>query len=480
MTPPLRVLFPFDGTSIGGSHVSACTLITALDREIVEPITLLEREGEAAEFFRRRGIEIEVARRVPGLAARIAFLRRRRIDVVHTNDARAHVPWGLAADMIGSRHVWHQRTLKWSKAPLTQALLGGNRDVVAISAAMATALARSGAIRVHRIDNPVEAVTPRAEDVARARAEIDALVGCEANRIVAVCGNLWQQKRPFTALEIVAAMPSATVPVVAFIGAEREIGLADLRQRAARLGIADRVCHLGFKSPIEPYLAAADALLAPATGEGFGRTLPEAMRVGTPVIAAADAGHLDIVEHGRNGWLFRPDDVDAAARLLAVALTDRTARSEIVSAARSDATSRYDPPAHARRIEEIYGGQPSPPRPSTESGSALLITERPNEPTAQAARADGCRLLATADSHPYDPSVDFWLPLAKPKTIPSQLLRRLLRPIMLVLWARRLRRIVEAHHVERVYSERRAIRLRVRLLTGYRCRPSPSSETTNV
>ena len=47
-----------------------------------------------------------------------------------------------------------------------------------------------------------------------------------------------------------------------------------------------------------------------ARGEPFGRTLIEAMHLGTPVIATRHGGNPEAIEDGRNGFLVDPDDPD--------------------------------------------------------------------------------------------------------------------------------------------------------------------------
>jgi glycosyltransferase involved in cell wall biosynthesis len=59
----------------------------------------------------------------------------------------------------------------------------------------------------------------------------------------------------------------------------------------------------------------ARALVHPGA-EDFGIAMAEAQACGTPVIAPADGGALDIVEHGRTGLLVQADDVAAFRRAI--------------------------------------------------------------------------------------------------------------------------------------------------------------------
>ena len=74
---------------------------------------------------------------------------------------------------------------------------------------------------------------------------------------------------------------------------------------------------LGQVDAIGPALAAADAVVLPSLWEGLPLTLLEALVRGRPVIATAVGGIPEVVEHGRNGILIPPRDVQALAEALA-------------------------------------------------------------------------------------------------------------------------------------------------------------------
>lgn len=52
--------------------------------------------------------------------------------------------------------------------------------------------------------------------------------------------------------------------------------------------------------------SAADVMVVPSIHEAFGQTASEAMACGTPVVAFAATGLLDIVDHQENGYLAKP------------------------------------------------------------------------------------------------------------------------------------------------------------------------------
>jgi glycosyltransferase involved in cell wall biosynthesis len=66
--------------------------------------------------------------------------------------------------------------------------------------------------------------------------------------------------------------------------------------------------------------------------EAFGRVVIEAQAMGRPVIASDLGGPVETVRHGETGWRVRPNDPDALAAAIAVALdlsdADRLALGE--------------------------------------------------------------------------------------------------------------------------------------------------------
>ncbi|QHE88543.1 glycosyltransferase [Hydrogenophaga sp. BPS33] len=92
-------------------------------------------------------------------------------------------------------------------------------------------------------------------------------------------------------------------------GAEEQ----NLRQLAQQLGVADRVQF----SPGMPNadtvaaMAEADVLVLPSRFDGWGAVVNEALMVGTPVICSDRCGASDLIEDGRNGYVFEAGSANA-------------------------------------------------------------------------------------------------------------------------------------------------------------------------
>lgn len=106
------------------------------------------------------------------------------------------------------------------------------------------------------------------------------------------------------------------------------VGMGSLRmaleERACRLGVASRVRFAGAISdsaPLEAY-PRADLFAMPGTAELQSIATLEAMAAGLPVVAADAMALPHLVDHGENGYLHRPGDVDDLAGRMRSLLTD--------------------------------------------------------------------------------------------------------------------------------------------------------------
>jgi glycosyltransferase involved in cell wall biosynthesis len=79
----------------------------------------------------------------------------------------------------------------------------------------------------------------------------------------------------------------------------------------------------------------------------------EAMAAGRPVVATNVGGARDLISHGENGLLARPDDVESLAEGLKRMLGDATQREIMAEKARFRARS-FDFPQIAKRYIALY------------------------------------------------------------------------------------------------------------------------------
>lgn len=81
--------------------------------------------------------------------------------------------------------------------------------------------------------------------------------------------------------------------------------------------------------------ASLDIFVHTGPFETFCQTVQEAMASGVPVVAPAAGGPLDLVAHGRTGFLFPPRDESAVTDAVRTLAADPALRAEYGTAARA-------------------------------------------------------------------------------------------------------------------------------------------------
>lgn len=373
----ITVCFPFIGDLFGGSHLSALGLIKNLDRSRFTPLVVLQLpDGPVAEIFRREGIQFETApaqhhlargqRRDSAAAATVArtlpafarFLKSKDVAIVHTNDGRTHIAWGLAARFAGAKHLWHHRNDASSFGLRRVAPWLSNRVVAVSKFASPRPALFSAASKCSVVHSPFDVNMTAGMERGDARNKVLAEIGAAPDTLLfGYVGTLVERKRPVLFVEAIAAL-KRMAPETKLAGLLLGNSLHGIdeqaKSRAEALGIADHVHFLGFRYPAEPWIAALDTLLVTAVDEPLGRTLVEAMLLGTPVVAADSGGNPEAIEDGQTGLLVRPDDPDAFAKAGLKLLQDDQMRQHIVETARSNARSRFSVERHVREITRVY------------------------------------------------------------------------------------------------------------------------------
>lgn len=375
---PARICFPFVGDDIGGSHISALKLIEHLPSRFRPRILLHAPDGTLARYLDGHGVPWEPA---PDVFARpvtpwrtatrvLPALRRvlRDFDIVHTNDGRIHALWGPATLGLPCRHLWHHRGDPGARGVNRLAPLVADHLVTVSRFSYPTRPLRSMRGRWDVVHSPFDH-PPAVGDRAAAHAALcDELGLPPLTRFVGFFGGFVGRKRPQMMADIVAACraarPDLPVHAVLFGHPPPDGPRLDhaTTERARELGVADRVHLMGFREPVDRWMRAVDLLLVPALSEPFGRTLIEAMLLGTPVIATRHGGNVEAIEEGGEegegreavGHLVDPHDPAAFVAPVAALLDDPAAHARLAARAREAALARYGTATHVRAITRIY------------------------------------------------------------------------------------------------------------------------------
>ena len=374
---PLTICYPFTGDVVGGSHYSAIGMIKALDHSRFRPLILPQRrDGAIAALFREQGLEIEASfswtelpyntpiglrqfiGTIADIPAQVRFLRASGVDIVHTNDGRSHATWALPARAAGAQLLWHHRGAPTAVGLRLLAPAVANRVVTVSQFAMPKPGRWSAAARAEVVHSPFD--TAIDEDRAAARAAILQEIGCaEGSWLIGYLGAYVDRKRPFLFIDAIAQLyrRHPALPVIGLMFGEDYDGTTEpaLVAHAHHRGVSHLIRFMGFRRGGPYWLAGCDTLMIPAVGEPFGRTVIEAMLVGTPVVATASGGNVEALRDGALGTLVPPEDAVALGDACYRVFADRQHTANVVRKAAEDARTRFGIERHASRIMAIYG-----------------------------------------------------------------------------------------------------------------------------
>lgn len=138
-------------------------------------------------------------------------------------------------------------------------------------------------------------------------------LGLPADALVVGCvGRLVELKNHAALIrlwpKVLASQPQARLVLIGD-GPLRD----ELQALARSLGVEASVVFAGLRSNVSELLAGLDVFALPSLTEGVSIALLEAGASGLPSLASRVGGNVEVVEHGRSGWLF---DIGDEAGLL--------------------------------------------------------------------------------------------------------------------------------------------------------------------
>ena len=125
---------------------------------------------------------------------------------------------------------------------------------------------------------------------------------------------------------------------------------------AMNKGIHDRVLFMGKQDLVHEKLPVADVMLLPSQLESFGLAALEGMACQVVPVATRVGGVPEVIEHGRNGYMADPGDVDAMAGFAIEVLSDDKKLEDMGYRARVMAQAKYCASKIIPQYEEFYRG----------------------------------------------------------------------------------------------------------------------------
>ena len=148
---------------------------------------------------------------------------------------------------------------------------------------------------------------------------------------IGVLSNIWRTKGHFDLIEIVKKLNQQQLNVV-FVCAGSDNTQGEFEQRIKEDGLSAHFELLGYVKDKQSFFDSIDALILPSYFEGMPTSLLEAMVQGIPIIASNVDGIPEQIEHGYNGLLANPGDVQGFTNHIITLYHNEELRNRFVKA----------------------------------------------------------------------------------------------------------------------------------------------------
>ena len=332
--------------------------------------TLNPMAGWLQEYMESQGVECfscNSRRRAEypiGLVRLARWLRRNRIDILHTHLFEPSVI-GLLAGVVArtrtrvlTRHYsdYHTRINKKWHVRLDQLGTRLSHNVIAVSEHTADHMIEAENApreKIHTVMNGIDFDRVKLSS-PDARARIRREFAAEDSHLLLIVARLHPEKGHsylFKALPEIRRR--ARKPVRLLVAG---VGTFDAayREEVHALGCDDMVSFVGFRKDSPDLMAAADLLILPSVAEAFGLVLAEAIYLGTPVVATQVGGIPEIISDGVDGILVPPADSLALANAIVDLLDDPDRRVRMAGSGREKVLKKFRFQDMVRHYEAVY------------------------------------------------------------------------------------------------------------------------------
>ncbi len=386
---PLRVAYITHYADLYGANRSLLDLILELrDRKSIDPLVIVPAEGAFTDRLRQQGIAFVLLPFRPWMEKRVymgrlhhrllqwwgyrqrARKRRReqeallpaltaklkawKPDLIHVNSSVIGIGHPLAK-ALRLPLIWHVREFAFEHYDLhpdvgfpgfRRALRQADR-VIAISDAVRKYLVRYvPEERIRMIHNGI--ISDKEYERLAAYGKRDHLP--DRPFTFASIGYFHRSKGQLEALKAIAALRMNGLHVqllMAGSGNDRE-----LNATIEDLGLQDAVELPGFISDPASIYARCDALLNCSRHEALGRVTIEAMAHRIPVIGHASGGTIELIDHGRTGFLYHTEA--ELVRYMQDLVTDRMIAREMGEAAFGSIKGRFSIERRSAEVLDLY------------------------------------------------------------------------------------------------------------------------------
>jgi len=297
-------------------------------------------------------VRMRTATDVGALVRLRRLMRERGVSLVHTHSSVDSWLAGIAAKSLGrpvvrTRHV---------SIPIRRrrALVYRLADRVVTSAESVRSMVIAAGIAPERVVTISAGVDSARFHSAISGEAVRKELGLGTAPVVGLVANVRGSKGHNVFLEAARAVVGRR-PDVRFLIVGDGVGFDEVSRRVRDMGLSPSVRLTGFRRDIPEVMAALDVLALPSIrSEAIPQVIPQALAVGTPVVASAVGGSPELIRDGENGRLVPPGDAPALADAILALLDDPDRARAMARAGQAMVCERYTIDATMARTTAVY------------------------------------------------------------------------------------------------------------------------------
>ncbi len=141
------------------------------------------------------------------------------------------------------------------------------------------------------------------------------------NFVVTTVGRITQLKDMETFMSAIAVLkpkhPHIVGLIVGGVREDKQEYFQSLKAQVKQSGLDEHIIFTGSQSKVAEIYALSDVVVSSSKKpESFGRSVAEALALGTPVVATNHGGVLDIIREGENGFFYPAGDSEMLAHCI--------------------------------------------------------------------------------------------------------------------------------------------------------------------
>lgn len=354
----MNILQITSGRGVNGALVY-CKLLTEILAARGHRLTILCRGGWMKSHSYGDNIEViesPMTRFPASELKRVAeIVRRKKIDLIHTHQTRAHtfgvmlkmrtgVPvvatahnrrfhlhWNLNDFVIANSHATFEFHRRVSMVPTSK---------------MKTVYCFSDFTDFQNVDRT------KASELVRRRHRLNA-----DDFLLTVVGQVAPRKGQHVLFQgirkLVDSIPNLKILLVGRFG-RRQKYVKKLRSFLVDNDLAGHVKWLGRRNDVANYIAASQMVVVPSIEEPLGLMALEAMTVGTPVVSTDSGGLAEIVQDGKTGLSVAANDTQSLTDAIVRLAGDPKLASQLVVGGKSFVEENFAPEPLVDQVQMVY------------------------------------------------------------------------------------------------------------------------------